>query len=314
MPETASRTPEAIARARAKPGDRAALGYLRPRSYEEFRAVLSSGTTRLPKKMRQVAIFLWQQPTLVALGTITAIAQQAGVQPSALVRFAQSFGYSGFSDLQELFKAQISNAGRGAHEAQDTSGHDSESGRLVAGFVETSMSSLSRVRERLDVASFDRMATALSSAEIIYIIGAKRAFSLASFVSLAFSNLGIRNICIDNVGSVAFEQLRCATAKDVVLAVSFTPYNSVTPELAASAAQRGVPIVSITDSAFSPLAPISRAYVEVVEDQFVGFKSLSATLAVGMALVLRVAGLRSAGSADQPAPAVKKRTKIESRG
>jgi DNA-binding MurR/RpiR family transcriptional regulator len=312
MPDAAPGAPQAVERGRAKPGDRAALGYLRPRSYEEFRAVLSSGTTRLPKKMRQVAIFLWQQPTLVALETITAIAQQAGVQPSALVRFAQSFGYSGFSDLQELFKAQISTGGR---EAQDVSGHDDgESGRLVAGFIETSMSSLSRVRERLDVASFDRMATALSSAEIIYIIGAKRAFSLASFVSLAFSNLGIRNICIDNVGSVAFEPLRCATAKDVVLAISFTPYNSVTPELAASAAQRGVPIVSITDSAFSPLAPISQAYVEVVEDQFAGFKSLSATLAVGMALVLRVAGLRSAGAIDQPASAAKKRTKAVSRG
>jgi DNA-binding MurR/RpiR family transcriptional regulator len=312
MPDAAPGTPEAVERGRAKPGDRAALGYLRPRSYEEFRAVLSSGTTRLPKKMRQVAIFLWQQPTLVALETITAIAQQAGVQPSALVRFAQSFGYSGFSDLQELFKAQISTGGR---EAQDVSGHDDgESGRLVAGFIETSMSSLSRVRERLDITSFDRMASALSSAEIIYIVGAKRAFSLASFVSLALSNLGIRNICIDNVGSVAFEQLRCATAKDVVLAISFTPYNSVTPELAASAAQRGVPIVSITDSAFSPLAPISLAYVEVVENQFAGFKSLSATLAVGMALVLRVSGLRSAGAADQAAPAARKRPKAEPRG
>jgi DNA-binding MurR/RpiR family transcriptional regulator len=308
MVDAAPRASDAIARGRAKPGDRAALGYLRPRSYEEFRAVLSSGTTRLPKKMRQVAIFLWQQPTLVALETITAIAHQAGVQPSALVRFAQSFGYSGFSDLQELFKAQISTRGR---EAQNAGGHDDgESGRLVAGFIETSMSSLSRVRERLDVASFDRMATALASAEIIYIIGAKRAFSLASFVSLALSNLGIRNICIDNVGSVAFEQLRCATANDIVLAISFTPYNSVTPELAASAAQCDVPIVSITDSAFSPLAPISRAYVEVVEDQFAGFKSLSATLAVGMALVLRVEGLRTAGAADPTAPAVKKRTRV----
>jgi DNA-binding MurR/RpiR family transcriptional regulator len=77
-----------------------------------------------------------------------------------------------------------------------------------------------------------------------------------------------------------------------VLAVSFTPYNSITPELTASAAQRGVPIVSLTDSAFSPLAATSKTYLEVVEDDYSGFKSLSATLAVAMALVLRVAQLR----------------------
>lgn len=287
--------------ARANVEDRAALGYRRPQSYEEFRAVLSSGTVRLPKKLRQVAIFLWQQPTAVALGTITSLAKQAGVQPSTLVRFAQTFGYSGFSDLQLAFKAYLSN---GALATTDparpglASETRSEPERLVDGFVKSSIASLSRVRERLDLDSFDRMARALADAELIYVIGSKRAFSLASYLSLAFSNLGVRNIAIDNVGSAAFEHLRCASARDVVLAISFTPYNSVTPELAASAAQRGVPIVSITDSAFSPLVPISLAYVEVVEEDFAGFKSLSATLSVAMALVLRVAGFR-----DAPAPA-----------
>ena len=97
--------------------------------------------------------------------------------------------------------------------------------------------------------------------------------------------------------------MRCATVSDAVLAVSFTPYNSITPELAASAAQRGVPVVALTDSAFSPLAAISRAYVEVVEEDFSGFKSLSATLAVAMALVLRVAQLREARvEAAEPRP------------
>jgi DNA-binding MurR/RpiR family transcriptional regulator len=306
--------------ARAKLADRAALGYSRPRSYEEFRAVLSSGTTRLPKKMRQVAIFLWQQPTVVALGTVTSIAQQAEVQPSTLVRFAQSFGYSGFSDLQDLFKTHLSGGGRGVRDQQEADGGaaGSEPARLVDGFVGSSMSSLARVRDRLDPQSFDRIASELAGAELIYVVGSKRAFSLASFASLAMSNLGIRNICVDNVGSVAFEQLRCGTPQDVVLAISFTPYNSVTPELAASAAQRGVPIVSITDSAFSPLAPISRAYVEVVEEEFAGFKSLSATLAVAMALVLRVAGLRGAlGSADPSRAAARagnSKTKTRPRG
>ena len=75
--------------------------------------MLSSGTARLPKKLRQVAIHLWQHPTAVALGTVTSVAGEAGVQPSTLVRFAQAFGYSGFSDLQEVFKAHLADGGRG---------------------------------------------------------------------------------------------------------------------------------------------------------------------------------------------------------
>ena len=269
----------------------AALGYSRPGSYEELRAVLSSGTARLPKKLRQVAIHLWQHPTAVALGTVTSVADEAGVQPSALVRFAQAFGYSGFSDLQEVFKAYLADGGRRTRgEAHSRWDGDSrgEAARLIDGFLGASGASLAHVRDRLDLAQFEVMSQTLAAADLIYVIGAKRAFPLVSYASLAFANLGVRNLALDNVGSTAFELLRCATASDAVLAISFTPYNSITPELAASAAQRGVPIVSLTDSAFSPLVPVSKAYIEVVEERFSGFKSLSATLAVAMALVLRV--------------------------
>lgn len=275
-----------------KKGDRAALGYSKPESYEELRAVLSSGTTHLPKKLRQVAIFLWQHPTVVALGTVTSVAGEAGVQPSTLVRFAQTFGYSGFSDLQEVFKVYLRGGWQDIRGAADEERPDGEASRLVDGFVKSSIASLGQVHERLDPSAFEAMARALAAAEIIYVIGSKRAFSVASYVSLALSKLGARNIAVDNVGSAAFEHLNCASTADAVLAFSFTPYNSITPELVAAAAERGVPVYSVTDSAFSPLVPLSRAYVEVVEEDFSGFKSLSATLAVAMALVLRIAQLR----------------------
>ena len=52
----------------------AALGYFRPDGYEELRAVLSSGMARPPNKLRQATIFVWRQPTAVALGTVTSVA------------------------------------------------------------------------------------------------------------------------------------------------------------------------------------------------------------------------------------------------
>jgi DNA-binding MurR/RpiR family transcriptional regulator len=275
--------------------DPAALGYTKPESYEELRAVLSSGTVRLPKKLRQVAIYLWQHPSEVALGTVTSIAREAGVQPSTMVRFAQTFGYAGFSDFQAVFKAHVKGEWMAG---KDGAAPGSEAASLVTGFVHSSITSLSRVKDRLDTASFERVAASLASADIIYIVGSKRAFSVTSYISLALSKLGVRNILVDNVGSGAFELIGCATARDAVLAVSFTPYNSVTPDLTASAAQRGTAVVAITDSAFSPLVPLSRAYIEVVEEDFAGFKSLAATLAVAMAVVMLTVKLRAKGESE----------------
>lgn len=274
---------------------RAALGYARPRTYEELRAVLSSGTVHFPKRLRQVAIFLWQHPGEVALGTSSEVAAQAGVQPSTLVRFAQSFGFAGFSEFQELFKEHIKGSwpeARGADRPAETSADL----HFVDGLVAASQQSLARIGERFDREAFERMAAILAGADLIYVIGSKRAFPVTAYVSLTLSQQGVRNVLVDNVGSNAFDQVGCVRAGDAVLAVSFSPYNSITPELVAAARERTERVAAITDSTFSPLVGLSAASIEVVESDFAGFRSLAATLAVGMALVHAVAMRRAAAN------------------
>ena len=274
---------------------RSAFGYARPRTYEELRAVLSSGTVHFPKRLRQVAIFLWQHPGEVAFGTTGEVAAQAGVQPSTLVRFAQSFGFAGFSEFQALFREHVKGAlpegrvpGRSGGPGREEPAPSADL-RFIDGLVEASQKSLARIGERFDAAAFDRMSEILAAADLIYVIGSKRAFPVTAYVSLTLSQQGIRNVLVDNVGSTAFDQVGCVRPEDAVLAVSFSPYNSITPELVAAARERRASIVSITDSTFSPLIPLSDAFVEVVESDFAGFRSLAATLAVGMALVRAVA-------------------------
>ncbi|MCB1500103.1 MAG: MurR/RpiR family transcriptional regulator [Bauldia sp.] len=275
---------------------RASLGYTRPRTYEELRAVLSSGTVHFPKRLRQVAIFLWQHPGEVALGTISEVATQAGVQPSTLVRFAQTFGFAGFSEFQDLFKQHIKGSWPDARVREaggvPSAGEAGTDLRFVEGLVAASQASLARVSEGFDSAGFARMTELMAAADLIYVIGSKRAFPVTAYISLTLSQQGVRNILVDNVGSTAFDQVGCVGPGDAVLAVSFSPYNSITPELVAAARERDARIVSITDSTFSPLLPLSDAWIEVIESDFAGFRSLAATLAVGMALVRAVVARR----------------------
>ncbi|TIU25821.1 MAG: MurR/RpiR family transcriptional regulator, partial [Mesorhizobium sp.] len=260
--------------------------------YEELRAVLSSGTVHFPKRLRQVAIFLWQHPSDVALGTIAQVADQAGVQPSTLVRFAQIFGYAGFSDFQGLFKDHMKGSwpeGRSHEPAAEPNANL----HFLNGMVGASQASLGRIGNGFDIDSFEKMVELLASAELIYVIGSKRAFPVTTYLSLTLSQQGVRNVLVDNVGSTALDQVGCITPRDAVLAVSFSPYNSITPDLVAVAHERKARIVAITDSTFSPLVRLSDAWLEVVESDFAGFRSLAASLAVGMALVHGVVARRT---------------------
>ena len=297
---------ELPAKARARPKKPAegrggaALGYTKPRTYEELRAVLSSGTIHFPKRLRQAAIFLWQHPSDVALGTISSVAGQAGVQPSTLVRFAKTFGYAGFSDFQEIFKEHIKGSWPdrrrptgGGRSAKSQSNPDLH---FVHGLVAASQASLGRIGESFDVQNFERMIAIMAEADLIYVVGSKRAFPVTAYISLTLSQQGVRNVLIDNVGSTAFDQIGCVGRCDAVLAVGFSPYNSITPDLVTAARERDARIVSITDSTFSPLVKLSEAWIEVIESDFAGFRSLAATLAVGMGLVHGVVARRASGS------------------
>ncbi|MBZ9820847.1 MurR/RpiR family transcriptional regulator [Mesorhizobium sp. CA4] len=271
----------------------AAVGYTKPQTYEELRAVLASGTVHFPKRLRQVAIFLWQHPSEVALGTIAQVADQAGVQPSTLVRFAQIFGYSGFSDFQLLFKDRMKGSWPDTQGSQDKAEEPNANLHFLNGMVGACQASLGRIGNDFDIAAFERMVDHLAAAELIYVIGSKRAFPVTTYLSLTLSQQGVRNVLVDNVGSTALDQVGCISPRDAVLAVSFSPYNSITPDLVAVAHERKARILAITDSTFSPLAKLSDTWLEVVEQDFGGFRSLAASLAVGMALVHGVVARRT---------------------
>ncbi|MCX7888616.1 MAG: MurR/RpiR family transcriptional regulator [Rhodobacteraceae bacterium] len=280
-----------------------ALGYARPATYEELLAVLSSGAAGLPKRLRQVAVYLTQHPAEVALGSISKVATDVGVQPSTLVRFAQIFGYAGFSDFQDLFKAHLKGGlpGPAPRRAEDRPPRAAP--HALSGLCAAAAASVARLDEEFDAPAFARAAELLAGADLIHLIGSKRAFPVTSYMSLTLAQHGVRNVLVSNIGSAAHDQIACLGPADAVLSVSFSPYNSVTPELTAAAADRGATVVAITDSPFSPLIDLSGAALIVVESAAEGYRTLAASLVMGLGLSLAVARLRAAARPPPPRPA-----------
>ncbi|SDR18210.1 transcriptional regulator, RpiR family [Rhizobiales bacterium GAS191] len=267
-----------------------------PRDFDGLKTLLVDAHDDLPKRLRQVAAFVVDHPDEVAFGSAASIAERAKVQPSTLVRFAQTIGYAGFSDLQRVFRSRLRHrrpdyADRIASiHADDEVSNDPR--RLLLGFAESAMRSLDRLR---DTVTAERLAAAidrLAAATTIYVLGQRRSFPVALYLAYALPKLGIRSVLIDNLGSLGPEQAADATPQDAVLAISFAPYTPLTVDMMGSLSSGGVPIIAITDSAFSPLTRHASIWFEVVESDFGDFRSLSATLCLVMALAVGVAERR----------------------
>ena len=264
-----------------------------PQDFEAFSARLLARAGLLPKRLRQVAAYLTEHPDEIALGTAATVASSAGVQPSTLVRFAKALDYEGFSDLQQVFRARLRERFPNYRERvallRSGDGSSTISGPLLDGFTRSASVSIERLRESADTRLIDEAIETLGGAAVIHILGSRRVFPVAVYLAYAFGKLGVRSSLVDHVAQLAPEQIAVAGLDDVVLAVSFTPYAPSTVELAHAAARRGIPVVAITDSPFSPLAPVARVRIDVAEADYGAFRSLAATFALAMTLAVGTA-------------------------
>lgn len=270
-----------------------------PRDYDALRALLVVRRETLPKRLKQLATFAIDHPEDIAFGTVAEIAEHAGVQPSTLVRFAQTLGYGGFSPLQQVFRARLRERFPDYRERlrvlRGAEAKGSRAATLLDGFLGAASTSLDRLRDTVTPRDLNRAIETLARAETIYLLGARRVFPVTAYLAYAFGKLGIRAILIDHVAQLGPEQLSTATPRDAVLAISFTPYAPITAELAATASRRNVPVIAITDSAFSPLVYGADVWIEVAEADYGAFRSLSASFALAMTLAVGTGEKRAEG-------------------
>ena len=131
-----------------------------PESFDAFQRRLIEIEPQLPKRLRQAAAYALEHPDEFALGTASALARNAEVQASTLVRFAQTLGFAGFSELQELFRSRLRNRWPDYSErlkALQQSARDSgDPSHLLFGFADSAAASIARLRDNVQGRELDR--------------------------------------------------------------------------------------------------------------------------------------------------------------
>jgi DNA-binding MurR/RpiR family transcriptional regulator len=282
----------------SKTTSRSALPQSPPTEFNELCDLIVEQRNKLPSRLAQVAAFAAEFPDEIAFGTTGSIAEQANVQPSTLVRFAQAFGYRGFGDLQAVFQQRLRDrpsqydARMNALNARST-GHPL-SAALIDGFSSASLRSIETFRARAKPEDLNEAATILARAETIYLIGFRRSYPIASYMQYTLATLGVKTILAGSPSAVDKEVISFAGPRDAALAISFTPYASLSLELTRQIVAQKTPLVAITDSPFSPLVQSTNVWFEIAENDFEGFRTLAATVTLAAALSVAVAEKRRA--------------------
>lgn len=272
-------------RSAGKPADVAAL---MRRIAAEFDA--------LPRQLKTIATYVEQHRASLMVDRTGDIAARCDVQPSAVVRFAQRFGFTGFSELQAVFRREYAEQTSPMHNYQQrirkliaTKRSSLTSGTVAREFVAGSIGGLNELARDLDEAQFEAAVGLLEKAENIYVVGVRRAFPVASYIVYALQHTNKRVHLVSGIGGMYREQMRSIGRSDVVIAISFTPYGEETVYCARLARRHRAKTLVITDSALSPLARDAHALLTVKEGSAFAFRSLTGTLCLCQALFVALA-------------------------
>ncbi|MCB9943596.1 MAG: MurR/RpiR family transcriptional regulator [Geminicoccaceae bacterium] len=257
-----------------------------PERFEELEALIGARYAQMSRRLRDIAEFVLGQPNTVALETVAVAAGQAGVPPSALVRFAQALGFDGYSDMQKLFRVRLTESAESSAERLRAV-HPSGSAHDLLGEVgEETMRALQDMASRTDPATVEEAARLLHEARSVHVIGQRRAFAVAAHLHYALMSLGRPVDLLDGIAGMNGQRIDLVAPGGLLIAVSYKPYAIETIEAVKRARSRSLDVLAVTDSPLSPLAPLASCLLQVRDPEVRQVRSLAASMSLAMLLVL----------------------------
>jgi DNA-binding MurR/RpiR family transcriptional regulator len=265
-----------------------------PDSVDELYRLIGERADALPRRLRQCADFIARNPDRVAVSTVAELAALADVQPSAMMRFCQELGFSGFSQMQRLFRDEYSRKWPDYATRLENlrASGEQRPGVLLAEFVEAGRASLENLMTTVDPDQLERAVDTLAAAPVIHLVGYRRAYPVASYLAYALEKMAIPCVLHSAVGHLP--TAHALRPGDAVLAITFAPYSTETVAFAETARAGGHPVVAVTDSLSGPLQRLNVLPLLVSELDVGAFRALSATFALAIALAVALGARREA--------------------
>jgi DNA-binding MurR/RpiR family transcriptional regulator len=267
---------------------------LRPlATIDALRTAILARYETLSPGLRAIARYVLDHPNEVAIETVGVIAERCKCTPSAIVRFAQAFGYDGASQMQRLFRDGLlsSHSGLSYEERVRTFGRTVEersanSSASLSEFIEGNVLAVQSVAQTVTQADIDEAVKLIRKADSVYVIGLRRSFPIASYLAYSLRQTGKRTSFLSGMGGMIMQQLRTASDRDLLIAVSYPPYAQETVEAVEEALTRSLRVLALTDTLVSPIARSADRVIQVRESEIRAFRTLSASLCLAQALVI----------------------------
>jgi len=268
---------------------------MQPTTLDQMRHQLAEQHDGLSRRLKEVSQYISANPQSVAIDTAAVVAEKAGVHASTLVRFANHFNFSGFTELQKLYKDHLhqnfthyGDYGARIRTLQETDGDQGQvtPAKLYNEFTQANMHALQQTHDQIDQPLLDHAVSLMHDASTIHLCGVQRAFPVTMYLAYALGHLQVKCNAVTGIGLMHNDQLNTISKNDALIAVTFAPYAEATRDMIKTAHSNGAPIVLIAGDQHCPSASLADCLFIVQDAQVRSFRSLTATMCLVQSLCI----------------------------
>ena len=260
---------------------------------------LTNALDELSPQVRRAATYVLDHPGEVAVTSMRGMAEAAEVKPNTLVRMARAVGFEGYEDFRAPFRQQAADGTPSFPDRARFLRSINEGGRhgtLLADMAAAALGNVESLFAEIQTSELKGAADLIDGARRTFVLGVGTAKPLAE--NFAY----VASMAVDNVTSIptiglAIDDVARMSTRDVLVAMTFSPYRTEIVEAVRIATQRGVPVISVSDSWAAPIAASADHAFVVPTDSPLPFSSCTAAAALLEALLSFV-------MADSPADVV----------
>lgn len=242
----------------------------------------------LSKGQKSIASFITDNFSSAVFMNAAKIGEAVGVSESSVVRFATALGYSGFPEFSKALEAYYkSNNDKIAKINIDYA--NSSKSDLLNSVLRADMEKIADTLANIDVNSFELASDIIINAKKVYVVGLRTCEPLAEFLAFYLNMIRPDVILLKSTSATEmFEQMIRIDEKDCIIGISFPRYSMRTLKAMEFANDRNAKVITLTDSAHSPMNLYSSCNLLARSDMVSIVDSLVAPLSVINALVIEL--------------------------
>ena len=243
--------------------------------------LVAAASGELTPAERRIAEAVLAEPTLIAFGTVSDLAKRVGTSRPTIVRFANTLGFEGYSQLQRHVRIDLSH--RLARPSERIRREDRSDPPVRAALD----GAISSVFKALDGERLTELAAPVIEAENVWVLSGEtsRAGARAFHSGLSMVRPGVRLLDEHSMGS----ELGGAGSRDTAVVFDFFRYRRQVITGARILAEAGATVVAITDSPLSPLVELADTWCEIEVPAVGPFDSSVPVVVLAELLVSRIA-------------------------